>query len=163
MKSARKPPKSKPERRIDKAAPNLPDPQEQAVRHKSTRLARAGEVAQDYVEVIADLIDSTGEARLIDIARRLGVTHVTVNRTVARLHRDDLVTNLPYRSVFLTVKGRKLAEQVRWRHQIVVALLEAVGVPPVTARIDAEGIEHHVSKASLTAFERFLEKGKKSR
>jgi DtxR family manganese transport transcriptional regulator len=45
---------------------------------------------------------------------------------------------------------------VRARHRTVVQLLIAVGVPPETAELDAEGIEHHVSKATLAAFDAFL-------
>jgi DtxR family manganese transport transcriptional regulator len=95
---------------------------------------------------------------VVDIARRLGVTHVTVVRTIGRLKRDNLVTMQPYRAVFLTGEGRGMAERVRRRHNVVVRFLEAIGVKPEAARIDAEGIEHHVSGQTLAAFERFLRK-----
>ena len=52
-----------------------------------SRRDRASEIAQDYVEAIADLSASLGEARVTDLARRLGVTHVTVNRTLGRLRQ----------------------------------------------------------------------------
>lgn len=126
-----------------------------------TRLAHAQERAQDYVEAIADLIAEGGEARATDIARRLGVTHVTVIRTVRRLQREGLATSQPYRSIFLTDAGRRLAQQTKARHEKVVAFLEALGVPPATARADAEGIEHHVSPETLAAFERFLLAGRR--
>ena len=38
-------------------------------------------------------------------------------------------------------------------------LLLAVGVDADSARRDAEGIEHHVSEATLEAFARFLAQG----
>ena len=63
---------------------------------------------------------------------------------------------LPYRSVFLTEAGRRIAEESRRRHHIVVALLRAVGVSEATAWADAEGIEHHCSKETLAAFDRFV-------
>ena len=84
------------------------------------------------------------------------MTHVTVVRTVQRLQRDGLVTSLPYRSIFLTDAGRKLANRARSRHRKVVAFLEALGISSSAARADAEGIEHHVSAETLAAFERFL-------
>jgi DtxR family manganese transport transcriptional regulator len=123
---------------------------------RRTRQEHSQETAQDYVELIADLIGSTGEARVIDLARRLGVTHVTVGRTIQRLKREGLVTTQPYRSIFLTDSGRKLSEEARSRHEIVVAFLESIGVPAETARSDAEGIEHHVSDATLKIFMRHL-------
>ncbi len=123
--------------------------------HRRTRRAHLTEIAEDYVEVIADLIDSTGEARAVDISRRLGVTHVTVVKTIARLQREGLVTAKPYRSIFLSDAGRALAQRVRHRHEVVVRFLRTLGVSDASARSDAEGIEHHVSDETLAAFERF--------
>lgn len=112
---------------------------------------------EDYIELIADLLASTGEARPIDIARRLGVSHPTAINTIARLKREALATGRPYRGVFLTEKGETLAKRVRARHRLVVELLQALGVPTETAEADAEGIEHHVSETTLRAFARFLQ------
>lgn len=121
-----------------------------------TRQQHAQERAEDYVEAIADLIAGSGEARATDLAKSLGVTHVTVIRTVQRLQREGLVTTQPYRSIFLTATGRRLAAKAKARHEKVVAFLEALGVSAATARVDAEGIEHHVSPETLAAFEGFL-------
>jgi DtxR family transcriptional regulator, manganese transport regulator len=110
------------------------------------------ELAQDYVEMIAELIATTGEARLTDLARRLGVTHVTARKTLLRLQRRGLVTTLPYRSIFLTNEGQRLARESRDRHDIVVEFLRTLGVPLRVAELDAEGIEHHVSRETLAAF-----------
>ena len=129
-----------------------------ALHQKQTRQQHAQERAQDYVEAIADLIERTGEARAADLARRLGVTHVTVIRTVARLQRHGLVTTRPYRSIFLTDPGKSLAATTRQRHQIVVRFLEALGISPRVAHADAEGIEHHVSEETLDAFKAYLKK-----
>jgi DtxR family manganese transport transcriptional regulator len=123
-----------------------------------TRQEHSEETAQDYVEMIAELIDTTGEARVIDLARRLGVTHVTVSRTLQRLRRAGLITSLPYRSIFLTTAGKRLSEESRHRHEVVVEFLESIGVPDAVANSDAEGIEHHVSEETLAAFERHLRK-----
>lgn len=106
--------------------------------------------------MIAELIASTGEARVTDLARGLGVTHVTANRAVKRLQRQGLVTSQPYRSIFLTGEGRNLAKESRDRHDLVVRFLTALGVPSAVAEADAEGIEHHVSKETLAAFVRHL-------
>jgi DtxR family transcriptional regulator, manganese transport regulator len=120
------------------------------------RQDHAQELAQDYVEMIAELIATTGEARLTDLARRLGVTHVTASRTLQRLQRRGLVTTLPYRSIFLTNEGQRLARESRDRHDTVVKFLRTLGVPATVAELDAEGIEHHVSRETLAAFTRHL-------
>ena len=127
---------------------------------RRTRDEHAQETAQDYVELIAELIAEAGEARAIDLARRLGVTHVTVGRTIQRLQREGFVTSQPYRSIFLTPAGRRLAQESRRRHEAVVDFLESLGVPAVVAQSDAEGIEHHVSQETLRAFTKHLRKQK---
>ena len=137
-------------------APVLPEPDKQADHHRQVRQARQTEVMEDYVELIADLIDSTGEARSVDIAKRLGVTTPTVARMIGRLKEAGWIKTQPYRAIFLTGEGRRIAEASRRRHQLVVETLTALGVSEETARADAEGIEHHVSGETLAAFERFL-------
>src|SRR5262245_30580820 len=129
----------------------------QARRFGLARSARSTAILEDYVELIADLLASTGEARATDIARRLGVSHPTAISTIARLKRESLATARPYRGVFLTEKGEALAKRVRARHRLVVNVLIALGVPPEAAEADAEGIEHHVSETTLRAFARFLQ------
>lgn len=128
----------------------------QAENLSQTRREHASEVAEDYVEAIADLTAETGEARVVDLARRLGVTHVTVNRTIARLQKGGFVTAQPYRAIFLTGQGRALAATSKSRHETVVAFLRSLGIPDRVAEMDAEGIEHHVSPETLAAFERKL-------
>ena len=92
---------------------------QQAESLRRSRRDRASETAQDYVEAIADLAAAHGEARLVDLARRLGVTHVTVNRTLARLQQAGFVNTKPYRAIFLTDSGRKLADECKRRHETV--------------------------------------------
>src|SRR5688500_7015455 len=57
----------------------------QAAGFSRVRQARQTETAEDYVEMIAELIDSQGEARIVELAERFGVAHATVNKTAARL------------------------------------------------------------------------------
>ena len=125
---------------------------ESAAKFDRIRRAHQSEVAEDYVEMIADLIAETGEARTVDLAARFGVTSPTVNAIIQRLQREDLVETRPYRSIFLTEAGQALAEKARDRHRIVHDFLVAIGVPETIAEEDAEGIEHHVSAETLAVF-----------
>jgi DtxR family manganese transport transcriptional regulator len=138
------------------------DADRRAERFKRVRDAHQTEMAEDYVELIADLIDEKGEARVVDLACRLGVTKPTVNSAIQRLQRDGFVTSEPYRSIFLTQKGRELAASSRERHRLVREFLIALGIDAETADADAEGIEHHVSEATLTAFRKYLAKARRS-
>jgi len=140
----------------DKLGASLPAEQTQARRFSTARAAQSGALHEDYAELIADLLAATGEARPTDIARRLGVSHATAIKTIARLKRDGLATGAPYRGVFLTKKGLALAERAKARHRLVVDTLLALGVPPEAAEADAEGMEHFVSEPTRTAFLQFL-------
>lgn len=137
---------------------DAPTSEEAAVSERfcQARTAQSQALLEDYTEMIDDLIRDCGEARITDIARQMGVTHPTATKAVARLKREGLASARPYRGVFLTEAGMAMAERVRLRHRVVVDLLCAVGVPPDAAEIDAEGIEHHVSDATLQAFENWL-------
>src|SRR5215216_5091923 len=101
-----------------RARAKIPRPRQVPVTSHAARARKdhSQELAQDYAEMIAELITKTGEARLIDLARGLGVTHVTANRTIKRLQRQGLVMSQPYRSIFLTSNGRSLAKESRDRH-----------------------------------------------
>jgi DtxR family manganese transport transcriptional regulator len=142
-----------------KQAVDVPGEEDPTERFTRQRSARQSMVSEDYVEVIAELIDTTGEARAVDLAKRFGVSHATAVKAIARLKRNGLVETRPYRSVFLTAEGRALAETSKRRHGIVLEFLRALGVSETTANCDAEGIEHHVSEETLAAFRRFIEGG----
>ena len=131
-----------------------------AAKFDRIRRAHQSEVAEDYVEMISDLIEETGEARTVDLAARFGVTSPTVNAIVRRLQRENLVETRPYRSIFLTEAGKALAESSRARHQIVRDFLVTIGVPETVAEEDAEGVEHHVSEQTLAVFAQITAAGK---
>ena len=138
------------------ASLSLPEQPAQARRFGQMRAARSAALLEDYTELIADLASTSGQARATDIARRLGVSHPTALKGIARLKREGLATGEPYQGVILTQAGRDLAERARIRHRLVVDVLVAIGVPREAAEADGEGIEHHVSDVTLGAFRRFL-------
>lgn len=123
-----------------------------AQRFRSTRAAHRDETAEDYVEAI-DQLAATNSARVVELARLMGVSHVTVSRTIARLTRAGLVapSTEHKRPLALTPKGQRLADRIRQRHADVFAFLLWLGVPRAQAEIDTEGIEHHVSQATIRA------------
>ncbi len=133
--------------------PNTPA---QADRFARAREAQSVALLEDYVEMIGDLHAELGEARVADIAARMGIAQPTATKAISRLKREGLATSRPYRGVFLTEVGAVLADRVRTRHRTVVTFLVAIGIPEDVAEMDAEGIEHHVSDQTLTAFETYL-------
>ncbi|HCR2154632.1 TPA: manganese-binding transcriptional regulator MntR [Enterobacter asburiae] len=122
---------------------------------RQVREAHRRELIDDYVELISDLIREVGEARQVDMAARLGVSQPTVAKMLKRLGSVGLIEMIPWRGVFLTPEGEKLAQESRERHQLVENFLLVLGVSPEIARRDAEGMEHHVSEETLVKFREF--------
>ena len=142
--------------KMDLLSTPLVEPHLHVENFRQVRQARRAELAEDYVELIADLIADGREARQVDIAARLGVAQPTVAKMLKRLARDGWVRQRAYRGVFLTPAGEALALASRERHRTVEQFLLALGVQPETARRDAEGIEHHVSAETLAAFQSYV-------
>jgi DtxR family manganese transport transcriptional regulator len=130
-------------------------PQSHAESFRKTRIDHSQEIAEDYVEAIAQLQSEEGTCRVTRLAKQLGVSHVTANRTVSRLVTRGLVTTTPYQPIELTKQGKVLAAAARKRHETVLRFLLALGVPEKTAKSDAEGIEHHCSHTTIEAMKRF--------
>ena len=124
------------------------------------RNAHKNENTEDYLELIAELLNSKGEARIVEIALNLGIAQATANKTIKRLQKQGYVQREPYRSIFLTLKGQKIASQSKKRHNTVYTFLMNLGIDNKTASADAEGIEHHVSEKTLKKMEKFNNKKK---
>ena len=122
---------------------------------KKVRDAHKSENTQDYLGIIADLLNVKGEARIVDIASKLDIAQATANKTIQRLQNQGFVKKEPYRSIFLTLKGQQVASISKKRHLIVLTFLKNLGLDIKTAEADAEGIEHHVSDKTLKKMEQF--------
>ena len=120
-----------------------------------SRNSHSDENTEDYLELINDLLNKRGEARIVDIATQLGIAQATANKTIQRLQKQGFVEKLPYRSIFLTPRGQAIAYKSKKRHNIVYNFLIKLGINKKTAKKDAEGIEHHVSGETLKKLEKF--------
>lgn len=124
------------------------------------RSDHASETAEDYVEAVSDIVHMHGECRVQHLADLMGVSHVTVSRAITRLQQHRLVVTEPYKPIRLTAKGERLAAESRRRHEIVLLFLQMLGVPDEDSQRDAEGIEHHVGKATLKCMQQYIEQNK---
>lgn len=104
---------------------------------------------EDYLERIQELMIEKGYARVSDIARELGLSRPSVSVMVKQLGKLGYLTHERYRGFSLTERGRRVAQHVRLRHQILTRFLLALGIDPETVAKDVEGIEHHISDISL--------------
>lgn len=124
-------------------------PKKKSNPHAQVRREHANETAEDYVEAIAEVLQEKGVCRVVDLAAKFAISHVTALRTISRLVEAGLVLTEPYKPLTLTPAGEKLAKAAQARHQVVFEFLLAIGVGDEIARLDSEGMEHHVSDETL--------------
>jgi len=125
---------------------------------KEIRAHRLLTIAEDYTELIADLINSKGHVRVCDIARNMGVSHVSVLKAIKRLIRDGYIIYNATRCLELTQKGKSIADFSKKKHLVLTEFLLHLGVPRHIVEKDVEGIEHHVSSITLDALMAFMRK-----
>jgi Mn-dependent DtxR family transcriptional regulator len=115
------------------------------------------EATEDYLEAIDSLIDEKGFAASVDIAERLNVSKPTVTSMVKKLDREGFLIHEKYRGIKLTEKGKRLAEEMQNRHQLITSFLMLFGVRESVARQDAERIEHGLHPDTLDKLGAFTE------
>ena len=117
---------------------------------------------QDYLEVILNLNDHEEAVRVTDIAKKLDIAKASVNQSINKLKKLGLVKQEVYGPVELTEQGRKVAEDVRMKHnKLYNFLVNILGVDPQTAEKDACLMEHVVSEQTMIKLTEFLIKTEK--
>ena len=113
---------------------------------------------EDYLEIILQLTQEKGEARVKDIAQRKAVRMASVTGALRRLAKEGFIDYQARELVSLTDSGRELARRVLRRHEFISRFLnEILGVSPDTAVRDACAIEHVISLESLDRLAGFTE------
>jgi len=112
---------------------------------------------EDYLEVVYGLIQKKGYARSADIAELMEVKRPSVTSMLQKLDRMQLIKYERYRGLILTEKGERMARFTQQKHLTLIKFLRILGVEEKTARLDAEGIEHHVHRSTITRIERFVD------
>jgi Mn-dependent DtxR family transcriptional regulator len=111
--------------------------------------ASPSQSAEDYLERIHELIEVKGYARVVDIASSLKVRQASVTAMVQKLGRAGFVKYEKYRGLVLTDEGRDVARKIQNRHATLSRFFSLFGLDVETQRADIEGIEHHLSPATL--------------
>jgi Mn-dependent DtxR family transcriptional regulator len=105
--------------------------------------------AEDYLERIHELIEDKGYARVVDIASSLKVRQASVTSMVQKLGEAGYLKYEKYRGLILTHKGREVARKIQSRHATLSRFFSLFGLDAETQRRDIEGIEHHLSPATV--------------
>ena len=123
--------------------------------YSNIRNQNKNEILEEYVEAIQEISEIKGDVKNADLSIHFGVSQATINKNLKRLISSKLATSEPYRSIFLTDEGKKLAAISKEKHEIVYQFLIKLGVSKKTAQYDSEGIEHHVSDETLKLMKNF--------
>jgi Mn-dependent DtxR family transcriptional regulator len=116
---------------------------------------KAREATEDYLETINSLIKEKGFAASVDIAERMNVSKPTVTSIVKKLDKEGYLVHEKYRGLTLTEKGKKLAEEMKQRHELIAKFLSLFGIDEEMARQEAERIEHGLHAETLEKLEAF--------
>jgi DtxR family manganese transport transcriptional regulator len=135
---------------------------EQSTKTAMLRRARANPPSdltrvEDYIEVVYELVEKKGYARPVDIAEQLNVKSASVTYMLRRLHGMGLIVYERYRGLALTASGERFARSVQQKHLTILKFLRLLGIEESTAKLDAEGLEHHVHKATIDRMTRFVQ------
>ena len=111
--------------------------------------SRPSQSAEDYLERIHELIQEKGYARVVDIASSLAVKQASVTSMVQKLDELGYLNYEKYRGLVLTDKGRAVATRIQKRHETLSRFFSLFGLSAETQQQDIEGIEHHLSPATV--------------
>ena len=104
-----------------------------------------GASAERYLETVYRL-ERSGNAIAARVAEQLGVSAPSVTQALRRLEAAGWLRVQADRSLHLTVRGARLAQQVQRRHCIVERwLAEGLGLSREAAHQEAQRLQHAVS------------------
>ena len=101
------------------------------------------------MERIQELMEEKGYARVVDIASSLKVKQASVTSMVQKLAEQGYIHYEKYRGLILTDKGRAVAHRIQQRHATLSRFFSLFGLDAATQQADIEGIEHHLSPATV--------------
>lgn len=116
------------------------------------------ESAQDYLEAILVLIKTNGSVKSIEVANHMNVTKQSVHRAIKNLKEEDYISVDAKGNITFNEKGKKIAEEVYEKHQVLSKFFMSLDVPEDIAYSDACKIEHDISKESFEAIKRMVDK-----
>jgi Mn-dependent DtxR family transcriptional regulator len=105
---------------------------------------------EDYLEAIFHIVSAKQASRAKDISDRMGVNKSSVTGALRSLSERGLVNYAPYDIITLTDEGRRIAERVVHRHEVLKGFfVEVLGVDEDDAEQTACRMEHRVSSTIL--------------
>jgi Mn-dependent DtxR family transcriptional regulator len=112
---------------------------------------RSNESSENYLETILILSKKLPVVRSVDIANELGFKKSSVSIAMKHLREKGQITVTDAGFIYLTEEGKKIADMIYERHELLTDWLTRLGVDPAVAAEDACRMEHVISSESFSA------------
>ena len=111
---------------------------------------------EDYLEVIAELVELKGYATTLDISRFMNVSPPSVTKMLQKLDEKKYLEYEKYHGINLTDIGKQVADTIRRKHSILLEFFEILNVGKGIANQDTEGLEHHLNDKTIRRLRKFI-------
>ena len=111
---------------------------------------------EDYLEVIAELVEMKGYATTLDISRFMNVSPPSVTKMLQKLDEKKYLEYEKYHGINLTSMGKQVADTIRRKHSILLEFFEILNVGKEIANQDAEGLEHHLNDKTIRQLRKYI-------
>ena len=111
---------------------------------------------EDYLEVIAELVELKGYATTLDISRFMNVSPPSVTKMLQKLDEKKYLEYEKYHGINLTSVGKQVADTIRKKHSTLLEFFEILNVGKGIANQDTEGLEHHLNDKTIRQLRKFI-------
>ena len=111
---------------------------------------------EDYLEVIAELVELKGYATTLDISRFMNVSPPSVTKMLQKLDEEKYLEYEKYHGINLTNMGKQVADTIRWKHSTLLEFFEILNVGKEIASQDTEGLEHHLNAKTIRQLKKYI-------
>jgi len=111
---------------------------------------------EDYLEVIAELVELKGYATTLDISRFMNVSPPSVTKMLQKLDEKKYLEYEKYHGINLTNIGKQVADTIRKKHSTLLEFFEILNVGKGIANQDTEGLEHHLNDKTIRKLRKFI-------
>ena len=105
--------------------------------------------SEDYLEAILILSSKNGYVCNVDIADYMGFSKPSITHAITTLRNGGYIRTDTDKKIFLTDKGKEVAEKIYEKYEFFKDYLISIGVDEDTATHDACKIEHAISDDSF--------------
>jgi len=112
--------------------------------HRTVKIASTTR-EEDYLEVIAELVELKGYATTLDISRFMNVSPPSVTKMLQKLDEKKYLEYEKYHGINLTNRGKQVADTIRRKHSTLLEFFEIL-----------KGLEHHLNPKTIRQLRKYI-------